>query len=64
MTDDPSESNPTCSEGSNFEESMCHIMSFFNCAENKGSIFGVAFGRIISCLPNELTLIWIIPPGS
>ena len=34
-----------------------------NCVQNKGSIFGVAFGRIISCFPTEITRIWIIPPG-
>ena len=27
----------------------------WNCAEKYGSIFGVAFGRIISCLPTRLT---------
>ena len=33
-------------------------------AENKESIFGVAFGRLLSCLPTELISIWVIPPGS
>ena len=28
ITDDPSESNPTCSEDYTLEESMCHILSF------------------------------------
>ena len=35
-----------------------------SCAQNKGSIFGVAFGGILYCLPTEITWIWILPPGS
>ena len=34
-----------------------------NCAENKGSIFGVAFGRLFSFLPNELTWVCILSTG-
>ena len=36
----------------------------WNCAENKGSTFGEAFGRLIYCLPTDLNWIWIIPTGS
>ena len=62
MTDDPSDSNPTCSEYSTHEESLYHILSF-EIVQKKGSIFGVAFGRLLPFLPTELTLIWMIPPG-
>ena len=36
----------------------------WNCADKKGSIFGVVFGGFLSCLPNESTWIWMVPPGS
>ena len=36
----------------------------WNCAENKGYIFGVDFVRLISCLTTGLTWIWILPPSS
>ena len=37
MTDDPSQSNPTCSQDSTLEESMWHILSFEK-IQKKGSI--------------------------
>ena len=43
---------------------LCGYPILLNCAEKKGSIFGVAFGGVLSCLLNELTWIWILPPGS
>ena len=38
MTDDPSESNKTCSEDFNLEESMSHIL-FFEIAHKTKGIF-------------------------
>ena len=35
-----------------------------SCAQNKGSIFGVAFGRLHSCLPTRIDWIWVIHTGS
>ena len=62
MTDDPSESNPKFSEDYALEESIWHTPSF-EIVQKKGSIFGIAFGRLLSCLPTGLTWIWILPPG-
>ena len=36
MTDDPSESNTTCSEDTTLEESMWHILSFQIMQKKKG----------------------------
>ena len=38
--------------------------SLLNCAEHKGSIFVVAFGRLISWFPTVFTWIWILLPVS
>ena len=44
----PSESNPILSEDSTLEESMWHVPSFEIVHLEKGSVLGVAFGRILS----------------
>ena len=38
-----------------------HIL--WNCAENKGSVFGVDFGRLLSFLSTEITWTYILSPG-
>ena len=63
MTVQPSESNTTSYEYSTLEDSMWHILPF-EIVQKKGSVFVVAFDRLLSCLPTGLTLIFIIPPGS
>ena len=63
MTNDPSESNPTCSGIPHFKR-VCGVFILLNCAGGKGFIFGVDFGRLISCLPTDLIRIWILPKSS
>ena len=42
---------------------VCGVSYPLKLFRKKGSIFGVAFQRIISWVPNGLTWIWFIPPG-
>ena len=63
MTDDPSDSNPTCSENYHLEDSMWHIL-YYEIVQKKMICFCVSFGMFLSCLPKKNTWIWVIPPGS
>ena len=44
-------------------EYMAHPI-LWNFAEEKKSVFGVAFGGILFCIPTGFTWIWILPNGS